>query len=86
LAEQTQRLTKQANKIIILLYYYISILILFLASRGLYISKFIKESVKLLRTQQRHAKNQKTKDTKVIERSIKLKNLIIIPFFKQKKL
>jgi hypothetical protein len=86
LAEQTQRLTKQANKIIILLYYYISILILFLASRGSYTSKFIKESAKPLRTQQRHAKNQKTKDTEVIEHSTKLKNSIIIPLFKQKKL
>jgi len=34
LAERTQRLTKQASKVIILLSYYISILILFLASRG----------------------------------------------------
>jgi hypothetical protein len=42
----------------------------------------MKELAKPLRTQQRHAKNQKTKDVEVMERSAKLKNLIIIPLFK----
>ncbi len=67
LAERTQRLTEQANKIIILLSYYITMLILLPASRGLYTSKFIKELTKPLRTQQRHTKNQKTKDAEVID-------------------
>jgi len=46
----------------------------------------MKESAKPLRTQQRHAQNQKTKDAQVIERSVKLKTPIIVLSFKQKKL
>jgi len=66
----------------LLLYYNISVLILFLASRGSYVSKIAKESVKPLRTQQKHAHDQRAKDTQVA----RLKTPIIVPSFKQKKL
>jgi hypothetical protein len=46
----------------------------------------IKESAKLLRTQQKHAHNQRAKDAQVREQSSRLKTLIIVPSFKQKKL
>jgi hypothetical protein len=46
----------------------------------------MKESAKLLRTQQQHVHDQRTKDAQVVERSAKLKNLIIVLSFKQKKL
>jgi hypothetical protein len=47
------------------LYYSIGILILYLASRGSYVAKIIKESAKPLRTQQKHAHDQRAKDAQV---------------------
>jgi len=52
--------------IYLFLYYNISILRIFLASRGSYYSKLIKESAKLLRTQQIHAHDQRAKDAQAI--------------------
>jgi hypothetical protein len=46
----------------------------------------IKESAKLLRTQQKHTHNQRAKDAQVREQSSRLKTPIIVPSFKQKKL
>jgi len=68
--------------IYLFLYYNIGILRTFLASRGSYYSKLIKELVKLLRTQQKHTHDQRAKDTQVA----RLKTPIIVPSFKQKKL
>ncbi len=59
---------------------------MFLASRGSYILKLLKESVKPLRTQQQHIHDQRAKNTQVTELSTKLKTPIIILSFKQKKL
>lgn len=61
-------------------------LTLFLASRGSYVSKILKESAKPLRTQQQHVHDQRAKDAQVREQSMKLKSPIIVPSFKQKKL
>jgi len=52
--------------IYLFLYYNISILRLFLASRGSYHSKLIKESAKPLRTQQMHTHDQRAKDAQAI--------------------
>ena len=57
-------------------------LTLFLASRGSYVSKILKESAKPLRTQQQHAHDQKAKDAQVS----KLKTPSIKPSFRQRKL
>jgi hypothetical protein len=46
----------------------------------------IKESAKPLRTQQKHTYDQRAKDAQVREQSSRLKTLIIVPSFKQKKL
>jgi hypothetical protein len=72
--------------IYLFLYYNISILRLFLASRGSYHSKLIKESAKPLRTQQMHVHDQRAKDAQAIAQSSKLKTPIIVPSFKQKRL
>ena len=53
--QRDQRLMEQTSKFLtylLILYYNISILRIFLASRGSYYSKLIEELVKLLRTQQ----------------------------------
>jgi len=65
-AQRDQRLVEQTSKfrlIFLFLYYNISILRLFLASRGSYNSKLIKESAKPLRTQQMHVYDQRARDT-----------------------
>ena len=78
--------TSKFRLIFLFLYYKISILRLFLASRGSYNSKLIKESAKPLRTQQMHTHDQRARDAQATKQSSRLKTPIIVPYFKQKKL